>query len=66
MIQPDDHNLDVLLLLVHRTGQSPTDQAGDGHCLATREEGTWKLSAGLNPEPDGPRYMKVSIGARRP
>jgi hypothetical protein len=65
MIQPDDYNLDVLLLLVHRTGQSPTDQAGDGHCLAAREEGVWRLSAGLHAEEDGPGYTKVSIGTGR-
>jgi hypothetical protein len=46
---------------VSETGHNPGDEDGEGHCLAARVEGFWKLGDGLDEANDGPGYERVSI-----
>jgi hypothetical protein len=50
---------------VSATGPDAGDEDGDGHCLAARVEGVWKLGSGLTEEEDGPGYERVSVHQKR-
>jgi hypothetical protein len=57
-----DHDYEVLMLLVSETSHDGSDEDGDGHCLAQRVDGIWKLGD----EQDGREYTKVIVHQQRP
>jgi hypothetical protein len=65
-LEQADYDYNVLILLVSATGDNPGDEDSDGHCLAVREDGLWKMGDGLDPANDGPGYTRVSIHQKRP
>jgi hypothetical protein len=56
-----DCDYETLLLLVAEISLDASDEGGDGHCLAARVEGVWKLGDGTDAEVEGPGYQRVSV-----
>jgi hypothetical protein len=56
-----DCDYETLLLLVAETSADAGDEDGDGHCLAARIDGLWKLGDGLDEADEGPGYERVSV-----
>jgi hypothetical protein len=60
-LEPADYDYEVLVLCVSATGPDAGDEDGDGHCLAARVDGVWKLGDGLDEANDGPGYDRVTF-----